>query len=378
MKDIKESEVKKMYNSITNIKDEFTEEALTVRLKRKNYGWVKWCAVAACLCLAVGMFFMSKVPKAPKVEMKALKNLDEITASYDGNLLAEKLVASGARTTGINLSYVKGGDVSDPGTWNTLSVTGDYNGQDFTLDCDFDSKEDTKDPVEVYAETQYGDVKVVIYREKSDWGENRPYIYRAKFTLDGVTYDLSTHSSDPENIYFYLDMVFGKPEDDAVQSEIILTDVLGFDVCRVEMEEVSPYQYIWHYYVELDGEDVCVGEQFGYDDYPQAWSRDVDGDGVPELICNCTYGDGLECTYVYRNNNGIIEEGSIRVSYYEEKYGWTEIGMGGISSYPVELYDPDRNVFTATDYYTNGYNNPVTVEFDDLEPFTFTPFKHMP
>lgn len=45
-----------------------------------------------------------------------------------------------------------------------------------------------------------------------------------------------------------------------------------------------------------------------------------------------------------------------------------------IASLPVERYDPERGVFTATDYYTNGNDNPVTVEFDDgLDPFDFLP-----
>ena len=114
-------------------------------------------------------------------------------------------------------------------------------------------------------------------------------------------------------------------------------------------------------------------------DGPEAWSRDLDGDGVPELICNGTYGDGVERVIVYRNNNGIIEEGSISQSYYEEKFGWTHIGEAGAFSVPAERYDPERGVFTATDYYARGYDDPVTVEFDDgLEPFEFFPFKHLP
>ena len=41
----------KLYNSITNMKDEIIEEAQTVKLKRKNPTWVKWGAVAACLAV---------------------------------------------------------------------------------------------------------------------------------------------------------------------------------------------------------------------------------------------------------------------------------------------------------------------------------------
>ena len=144
------------------------------------------------------------------------------------------------------------------------------------------------------------------------------------------------------------------------------------------MEEISPYQYKWHYYVEMNGEDVCVAEQFGFDE-PESWSRDLDGDGVPELICNNTYGDGAQLVSVYRNNNGVIEEGSIQWSYDREKFGWANIGEGGVSSQPVERYDPERDIFTATDYYTYGYDNPVMVEFaDGLAPFDFLPFTHLP
>lgn len=295
---MKELEDKKLYNSITNINEEFTEEAQTVRLMRKSRSLAGWCAIAACLCLAAGALLW---PKGPQAEIK--------------------------------------------------------------------------EPVEAYAMTQYGDVEVAIYREESDW--STPFLYRAKFTLDGVAYVLTIHSDGPEDIYTYLDMVLGEPEDDETLSGVILTGVLGFDVCRIEMEEITPSEYVWRYYVEVDGKDVCVASADGYDG-PEAWSRDLDGDGVPELLCNVTYGDGAEQVRVYRNNNGVIEEGWIRESYYEDRFGWTDIGMGGISSYPVEKYDPERGVITATDYYTQGYDNPITVEIDDgLEPFSFIP-KHLP
>ena len=222
--------------------------------------------------------------------------------------------------------------------------------------------------------SQYGDVEVAIYREESDWSD--PYLYRAEFALEGVTYVLSIHSDSPEDIFAYLDMVLGEPKGDEDPPGAILNDDLGFDVCRIEMEAISPYQYEWHYYVEVDGEDVCVAEQFGYDG-PEVWSRDMDGDGVPELICNCTYGDGVQMVIVYRNNNGAIEKGTIRWSYYSEKFGWTNIGESGISGMPMERYDPERGVFTAA-YSLTGSDDPATAEFDDgVSPFSFSPFGHL-
>ncbi|MDE6642265.1 MAG: hypothetical protein K2K63_17280 [Acetatifactor sp.] len=64
---MREAEVKKLYDSITNIKDEFVEEAQASKRKgcvsagkpilwqKKHPAWTKWCALAASLCLVIGM-----------------------------------------------------------------------------------------------------------------------------------------------------------------------------------------------------------------------------------------------------------------------------------------------------------------------------------
>lgn len=358
---------KDLYNAIGKIEDDILEQSETAK---KKSGRLKWGVMAACLCLTIGAFLLLR---GPQVEVTEIGSLEEITLASGGNLVAERLMASGAQTANVCLSYRKGGDVSDPTTWNTLSITGDYHGQDFTLNCDYSSKENRKELAGAYAMIQYGDVEAAIYREE-DGGSNL-FLYRAEFILDGIAYNLSIHSDDPEDIYTYLDIVLGEPAGSGTPSGARITNVLGFDVCRVEMEEIVPYQYMWHFYAKVDGEDVCVAEQFGFDE-PEAWSRDLDGDGVPELICNNTYGDGVQEITVYRNHNGVIEKGGTRNSYYEEKFGWTHLGESGISGLPVEKYDPEQGVFTAA-YYANGYDNPVTVEFNDgLEPFDFFPFYH--
>ena len=57
---MKERETSKLYNSITNVDDQFINEAQT-KTKKKENGWLKWGAMVACLCLVVaaGIF----VPK---------------------------------------------------------------------------------------------------------------------------------------------------------------------------------------------------------------------------------------------------------------------------------------------------------------------------
>lgn len=51
---MKEKETSKLYNSITNINNQFIEEA-QIKTKKKN-GWLKWAAIAACLCFVVCVF----------------------------------------------------------------------------------------------------------------------------------------------------------------------------------------------------------------------------------------------------------------------------------------------------------------------------------
>ena len=49
---MKEEETSKLYNSITNVNNQFIEEA-QAKTKKKNNDWLKLGAMAACLCLAV-------------------------------------------------------------------------------------------------------------------------------------------------------------------------------------------------------------------------------------------------------------------------------------------------------------------------------------
>ena len=62
---MKEKETSKLYNSITNVDNQFIEEAQT-KTKKKN-GWLKWAAMAACLCLMfVGVLSISDWKNVPQ------------------------------------------------------------------------------------------------------------------------------------------------------------------------------------------------------------------------------------------------------------------------------------------------------------------------
>ena len=176
----------RLLKAMSKVDEKYIEESSPVQHSKKA-GWLKWGAMAACVCLIICAFaipHLIKNPNDPQTEVTEIGSLEEITSSYGGNLLAERLTDSGARATTVRLSYAQGGDVSDPAAWNTLSITGDYNGQTFILDCNFNGERDRKDLTGAYTVTQYGNVEVAIYREESDWSE--PYLYLAEFTLDGV------------------------------------------------------------------------------------------------------------------------------------------------------------------------------------------------
>lgn len=51
----------KLLNAVGNICDELiADAAITARKKTQHPPWVKWSAVAACLCLILGCFFINK------------------------------------------------------------------------------------------------------------------------------------------------------------------------------------------------------------------------------------------------------------------------------------------------------------------------------
>ncbi len=60
---MKEKEILKLYNSITNVNNQFIEEAQT-KTKKKN-GWLKWAAMAACMCLIICAFVIPYLFEQP-------------------------------------------------------------------------------------------------------------------------------------------------------------------------------------------------------------------------------------------------------------------------------------------------------------------------
>lgn len=60
---MKEKETSKLYHSITNVDNQFIEEAQTTK-KKKNV-WLKWATMAACMCLMICAFVIPYLFKQP-------------------------------------------------------------------------------------------------------------------------------------------------------------------------------------------------------------------------------------------------------------------------------------------------------------------------
>ena len=80
--------------------------------------------------------------------------------------------------------------------------------------------------------------------------------------------------------------------------------------------------------------DTPVGESWGFtiDDC----ETDIDGDGVPELLCSCVYGgDGLRELNVYRQEGETVMRGTVsRAALPEDFYDW---GANALQTW----YDPE-------------------------------------
>ena len=58
---MKEKETKKLYHSITNVKEDYIEEAWKEKAKKKHPIWIQWGMAAACLFFCV--IAVSEIPE---------------------------------------------------------------------------------------------------------------------------------------------------------------------------------------------------------------------------------------------------------------------------------------------------------------------------
>lgn len=347
---------------------------------------VKWGVMAACMSMIVagGVLLFNRInDKEPDnlLVVETIENMDEISSVYEGTLLAENLILSNAESSTIELIHLDNADFYDTSSWDTLSVSAEYDDFSLVLNCSFHGQVENDSIPEILDTVQFGEVQVSLYQKKPT--QESEYMYGALFEYAGVFYEVLILSNDPDSIYEILEMVIGpndaKDTDGLEQQDRedteSFTNILGFDGYCVRIEESSPNIYVWYYYAEIEGETQCIAEAFGSPLpgwWPEAYSVDLDGDGISELICNCSYGDGVERVIVYRNNSGIIEKGFLVQKYLETDFN-IDITVAAYAI--IEKYDPVENTFNITNYASDGSVRTAAVKgMDYLEFLPYVPF----
>lgn len=359
---------KRMLEMLGNINEKYIDEADPQNRNVSKFR-VNLIAVAACLGLVVlaglcGGFYMQETQD----EKYYSTNMEEILSIYDGELLAEKFSREGTVNTNIQLCYAGDGLPISVEDWKTLSISANYEDCDVTLNCAFNGETFSVDEENMIDSIQYGDTLVHIY--KAETASEYELAYYAVFEYQNICYELHMYSNDKDDIYDILQAVLGTPDDgneSASNGEHNFTDILGYSDYSVKVEQNMPGFISQKYYVKVDGAETCVAEVFGYAvPGPEVYSKDLDADGLSELICNCMAGTGAERVYIYRNNNGVIEKGYLSYDLWDEAMfpGITNRG----SSYIQENYIAETNTFEIS-YPTETGTETIVLENTDMFEF---------
>lgn len=211
-------------DAIGAINEEAVREAKAYR-RPKSRSWVKWGAVAACLCLVVaGVFTMlpyedwwehqADDPNWPKTHLQT-SELSEIEVVCGTDLLLDKIALPGEYHSEYILEVVENGDFNNTEDWSNLSVQISYGDSviDGTADniycfISFDGntgviniplwESDTILELNGYS-VQYSEKTTEEYvAEGVTLGSELNYHGYAVFTHNGYTYYLATNSDNPD------------------------------------------------------------------------------------------------------------------------------------------------------------------------------------
>ena len=307
---------KRILELFNNVDEKYIDEASPQNVKIHKFKFSPIIA-AACLCLLlIGGWGVSRFMQAPVEEKYYTTNMDEVLAAYDGEFLAEKISYEDACDMNILLCYTRNDLPLSSDEWKTLSISASYEDYDMTLNCAFNGETFTANEEKAIDTIQYGDTTIQIYQ-----GETTPEFeltYYAVFEYQNVFYELKTYSNDKECIYEILQAVLGANEENPESTsngEHNFTEVLGYSDYYVTVDQNMPGFIIQKYYAEVDGAEKCIAQVFGYAvPGPEVYSRDLDGDGISELICNCMAGTGAKRVNIFRNKVYIVRFSTTRAS----------------------------------------------------------------
>ncbi len=135
----------------------------------------------------------------------------------------------------------------------------------------------------------------------------------------------------------------------------LFDNIMGLKGYVVNVSEADGDWYERVYHADMDGKDVIIGESFGYGE-PQDFVVDLYEDGVPELICNCTFGgDGVQRVYTYQLVDGAVQVGTIVLEDWTAGYTGPENAVAEKYLPEDECYSvvcPDGNGGAAASYFS--------------------------
>lgn len=107
--------------------------------------------------------------------------------------------------------------------------------------------------------------------------------------------------------------------DSETMRRVSFNDLLGYDGYFITKKDCTPMETT---YYAVEGEETfIIAKSWGFE--RKDYFRDVDGDGVRELLCNVCWGDGVQDTLIYRRfKDGIrVAYGSSLLDEEYDNYG---------------------------------------------------------
>ncbi len=99
--------------------------------------------------------------------------------------------------------------------------------------------------------------------------------------------------------------------------------------------------------------------------------KDLDGDGIRELILNDTYNaDGVRRVVVFRRRGNTILTGTLDMNKLDMP-GWDDWGEGA----RAETYDEQEGF--VIEYKVAGEDEPGTVKVEGIDAFTWTEYARL-
>lgn len=143
------------------------------------------------------------------------------------------------------------------------------------------------------------------------------------------------------------------------------TDIMGCDGYIIE--DMILYGSGRTYVGIINGDPVKIGNSFGFTGH-EDYSVDIDGDGITELICNCTYtGDGVEEAFIFKMTGSGVMQASGRDLLD------IEVKLFGASRMAVR-YSPEKEKMIIL-CIPEGQENAEEIEYDiDPEKLNFTEY----